>query len=301
DPALGARKRRKDAVERIQEITRAVGNRMQQVYCLMDVLEAHKGAGQGLTEKKVEDTLMSVGLEGKEKRGKRVVIAELSEDEGEEDGSGSGSGSEDEEEREGEGEEAPWEGISDTESLGRKGGRYEREAFGYRIQNACELTMWSREVLRLCSHCSFGEECGVFGSMAEEWVRRYCFGYSAAAGSTAGVWRRLWTVAGVWSGWASRRLWRGRRWWWWRREGEGTEMVVSTIAYAAFARFGTGTGHTQRYSRRAFFVCCLLINDKHCASTIPVCVNIKPVVRDVQNEYLSLESAFGPQVAHSLR
>jgi len=125
DPALGQR-RRKDAVERIHEITRAVGDRMRQVYCLMDVLEAHKGAGQGLTEREVEDTLMSVGLEGKEKRGKRVVIAELSEDDGEEDGSGSGSGSEDEEEAEGEREEkeAPWEGISDTESLGRRGGRY---------------------------------------------------------------------------------------------------------------------------------------------------------------------------------
>ncbi|KAF1982000.1 hypothetical protein K402DRAFT_415223 [Aulographum hederae CBS 113979] len=118
DPSIGGRER-KATVKGIKKLTEAIGVKSAQVYTLYDALEGVKDRKVGITEEEVNDTLMSVGIDlTKGMAGKRVAVENGADDE-----SSGSEGDGDAEE-----DDAPWEGISDTESLGGYDGRKRRSS-----------------------------------------------------------------------------------------------------------------------------------------------------------------------------
>jgi hypothetical protein len=108
DPSLGMRKR-KELTAEIEGLLKAMDTKADQIYALYDVLEGQKQSGQELSEKDVETTLQSIGVNVKSHREERT-----------EHNGGDGEGDEGDELSE---LDLPWEGIEDTINTGDKGRR----------------------------------------------------------------------------------------------------------------------------------------------------------------------------------
>jgi hypothetical protein len=108
DPSLGMRKR-KNLKTKIESLLKAIDTKADQIYALYDVLEGQKQSGQELSEKDVEITLQSIGVDVdmlKEEKAKHKDKHEA-EDESNEDSE----------------LDLPWEGIEDTTGSGCGRGR----------------------------------------------------------------------------------------------------------------------------------------------------------------------------------
>ncbi|KAF2434183.1 hypothetical protein EJ08DRAFT_495286 [Tothia fuscella] len=102
DPALGKRAR-KSLHEKLVVLNQAIDSKSDQIYALNDVVECHKDElVDGVVGEEIERTMESIRYGGK-----RVAF-------------GGRKARVDEEEEEEDSDEAPWAGISDTESLHRR-------------------------------------------------------------------------------------------------------------------------------------------------------------------------------------
>ncbi|RFU26403.1 hypothetical protein B7463_g9927, partial [Scytalidium lignicola] len=102
DASLGMRKR-KSLQKKLTILLKAIDTKSDQIYALYDVLEGQKQSGQEMTEREVEVTLMSIGVDPEDlTRGQRKGNALYSDSEGD-------NSSDDDSEL-----DLPWEGIEDT-------------------------------------------------------------------------------------------------------------------------------------------------------------------------------------------
>jgi hypothetical protein len=108
DPSLGMRKR-KNLKTKIKGLLKAVDTKADQIYALYDVLEGQKQSGQTLSEKDVEITLQSIGVDIDTLKEKNTS--------GEDNDRAGNEGDEDSE------LDLPWEGIDDTTGSGNGKGR----------------------------------------------------------------------------------------------------------------------------------------------------------------------------------
>jgi hypothetical protein len=108
DPSLSMRKR-KAVKARIVSFLKAIDTKADQIYALYDVLEGQKESGQELTEKDVEITLQSIGVD--------VDTKKTQHDDDSEDGDSDDSEL-----------DLPWEGIEDTTGTASVKGR--RQSWG---------------------------------------------------------------------------------------------------------------------------------------------------------------------------
>jgi predicted nucleic acid-binding Zn-ribbon protein len=107
DPALGKRVRN-SLHEKLDVLNKAIQSKSEQIYALYDVVEAHKDElANGVVPEEIERTMESIRVGGTGTEGKRVNFG------------GAGRRYYDDESEE-ETDEAPWAGISDTESLHRR-------------------------------------------------------------------------------------------------------------------------------------------------------------------------------------
>jgi hypothetical protein len=97
DPTLGMRKR-KYLKSKIDIMLKSIDTKADQIYALYDVLEGQKQSGQEMSDKDVEVTLLSIGVDVD------AMKDDMSQD-GKSDDGKSSDGSE---------MDLPWEGIEDT-------------------------------------------------------------------------------------------------------------------------------------------------------------------------------------------
>ena len=112
DPALSKRQR-KSVCAKIESLVRVIDVKADQIYSLYDVLEGQKQDGHEMTEKEVEVTLQSIGVEG---AGLGLRGGELNDDVLQRESAERHPW--DLESNEGSEDELPWEGIESTAGTG---------------------------------------------------------------------------------------------------------------------------------------------------------------------------------------
>lgn len=111
DASLGKRQR-KTLGEKIEKLLKDVDMKADQIYALYDVLEGQKQDGREMTEREMEQTLQSIGIDNAGERGDVTSTTQKS--------TRKGTAVEDEDDDD---DELPWEGIESTMDVTGRSGR----------------------------------------------------------------------------------------------------------------------------------------------------------------------------------